>query len=163
MLHTLVSSHSELRDKKTRTVQNVSPSVFLYQVRACSKQIQVPQTFLQVSHPLLPPVPLLWHSYISTGTHSEKKGTEEYHVGKTMTTPSSPRRIYTSPGCIHPAGWYCGSARSGTYPKCPIMFIHRETSITHLKRPLTGARLCCFATWILLLRPPLLNSKKDIV
>jgi hypothetical protein len=100
MLHTLVSSHSELRDKKTRTVQNVSPSVFLYQVRACSKQIQVPQTFWQVSHPLLPPVPLLWHSYISTGTHREKKGTEEYHVGKTMTKNLERRTLQETPSSL---------------------------------------------------------------
>lgn|SRR6056297_2204714 len=132
MSHTLVSSYFELRDKKKRSVQNVSPFVFLYPVRACSKQIQVPQTFWQVSHPLVPPVPLLWHPYISMGTHREKKGAEEYHVGKTMTTPSSPRRIYTSPWCIHPAG--CIAARLGPAPTRSALFclsIEKYPSLTY--------------------------------
>src|SRR6056297_2867220 len=56
--------------------------------------------------------------------HREKKRTEKYHIGKTMTTPS-PRESLYSPGW-YPAGSYIGSARPGTYPKCAILYTSRN-------------------------------------
>jgi len=67
------------------------------------------------------------------GTHTEKKGTEKYQIGKNMTTPSSPRESLYYPGGIPPGGTAARLGRTAT-PNALSLSTYREIPISLIAR-----------------------------
>jgi hypothetical protein len=121
MWHSRASTHYELRYKKTKTGENVSPFIISLCVRVLNKQIRITDPLVGVPFSSANPS----HKYGYNHMNRRYPQGEERH--REIPNRLNCDRTFFPEGksilpWVHPAGWYCGSARPDGDSKCSIPF-----------------------------------------